>query len=182
MKSKYKISFILVILFFIGFNALCQDSIRSFELTDTSFEIGAEMVVKNLHFDMSRGYPIPESYPVLDSIVEFLNKNKNIKLEISVHSDNRPISMTNDTLTLRRAENIEWYIVRKGIDSERLIPIGYGSKFPFIVTKEISNKYNYLPIGQILDKTFIDSLENREQREKAHEFNRRTVIKIVQNE
>jgi peptidoglycan-associated lipoprotein len=90
--------------------------------------------------------------------------------------------MTNDTLTHRRAERLVEYFVWKGIDSERLIPIGYGSKSPFIVTEEVSNKYNYLPVGQILDKTFIDSLENRDQKEIAHKFNRRTIIKIVQNE
>jgi outer membrane protein OmpA-like peptidoglycan-associated protein len=144
-------------------------------LTD-SVEVGDSCFIPCLFYLR----PHPETILACDSIYTFLKENPTVSIAIIVHSDYRPIPMTNDTLTLRRAMHLKEEILKhEDIDFNRIVAIGMADRQPRIVTKEIHKQYNFLPVGQIIDEEFSRSLPNNKDREIALSFNRRTVVKII---
>jgi outer membrane protein OmpA-like peptidoglycan-associated protein len=67
---------------------------------------------------------------MLDKISAFLNKYPEVKMEISVHTDNRGYPSTNLSTSQLRAKTLMDYLISKGIDKGRLIAWGYGGSKP----------------------------------------------------
>ena len=63
---------------------------------------------------------------ILDSLVILLNKAHGVRVEINAYTDNAGKFSYNKTLAQKRANRIRDYIVSRGIDSNRLMPIGRG--------------------------------------------------------
>jgi len=70
------------------------------------------------------------SYGLLDQVVEILNRYPGIKLEIAAHTDNMGSFEYNMELSQKRAQSIVDYLVKKGIDTGRLVGKGYGESRP----------------------------------------------------
>lgn len=67
-----------------------------------------------------------ESAKALDKLVELLTDNPQIQVEIGAYTDSRGSDAENISLTQRRAELVEQFLISKGISSGRLISKGYG--------------------------------------------------------
>jgi peptidoglycan-associated lipoprotein len=80
-------------------------------------------------------------------------------------------------LSERRAKSVMDYLIAKGIPADRLTFEGKGETTP----KAVENDEEYLPFktGDVLTKEFIDKLESRELKEKAHQYNRRTEFEVT---
>jgi len=61
-----------------------------------------------------------------EKIFDLMTKRKNIHVEINAHTDSRASDDFNVELSQRRAQSVVDYLVSKGIQSERLIPHGFG--------------------------------------------------------
>ena len=96
----------------------------------------------------------------LNYLVDLLQRNENLVIQLEAHTDSRGTNSSNKTLSQRRAETCVKFLLDKGIDSERLIPVGHGEDRLIITDSQISK----LPA---------------DEREDAHQINRRTVFKIV---
>jgi len=70
------------------------------------------------------------SYPILDEVVNIMNRYPKLRLEIAAHTDNMGSFEYNMTLSQKRAQSIVDYLVEKGIEAERLIGKGYGESRP----------------------------------------------------
>jgi len=162
-------------------------------LNDSSFKVGDIMYLRD--WPMSFGitgqcYPDYKDpyYIYLDSIANFILKNKNIKFEIAMHTDNRPIPLTNDTLTKRRIETIKEFFVYKGVDPSRIIAIGYGGRIPRVLyqdtsvninTKTCANLTFFFKSGTVLTDDYIKTLKTDCEKEASYRLNRRTTLKII---
>ena len=62
----------------------------------------------------------------VDSLVNLLSENKNIRFEISCHTDSRGNDAYNMKLSQKRAESLVDYLVSRGIQNQVLTPKGYG--------------------------------------------------------
>lgn len=93
-------------------------------------QTGSSIIMRNIFFDFNQSTLQPESFIELDYLVEFLNNNKEIKIEISGHTDNQGSDEINDKLSLERAQSVYNYVVSKGISPERLTYKGYGKRKP----------------------------------------------------
>jgi peptidoglycan-associated lipoprotein len=156
---------------------------NEFKLTDTIVNVGDSCFLK---FGMSECYSLPkygicpQDVPLRDAIRSFLWKNISISIEIRSYSDLRGSLLFNDTLTLKRALFIKNGILyQTNINPDRISTTGFGKRIPIIVTNEINKKYNFLPVGQILNKEFILTLDKMEEREIAYQLNDRLTIKII---
>ena len=169
---------VYIVLILLSINLYSQN--KSFTLADTNVEIGDSCYVYPL-FILDGGYPLSsESIKISDSIRDFLNNNPTVAIEIQSHTDCRPIPMTNDTLSLRRSKILKITVLEdSNIDADRIIAVGCGDRNPRIVTKNIHEKYPFLPVGQVLTEEFIREVKDRQQKEFAHSLNRRTLIKVV---
>jgi len=83
-----------------------------------------------VYFDTSKASLKPESYVMLNDLVEFLTDKPYINIEIAGHTDNVGGDAINLKLSQERAESVRNYLVKKGIDTKRLNPVGYGLTKP----------------------------------------------------
>jgi OOP family OmpA-OmpF porin len=72
----------------------------------------------------------PESQPLLERLVEILNRCPNAKVEIGGHTDPNGILENNMALSRNRAQEVANYLIARGIPSARLTVVGHGPNKP----------------------------------------------------
>lgn len=154
---------------------------------DLSVELAMNSVAKpivlpNIFYDFNNWELRPESLTSLNSMIDILNDNPTIIVEMGAHTDARGSKEYNLELSQKRAQAVVNYLIEHGIPAERLRAKGYAQTEPFVVTSNLHETYNFLPIGQILDESFINSLANDEQKEIAWQTNRRTQFRVLSND
>ena len=136
------------------------------------------VLIENIFYDFDRATLRPESKEALDELIALLNDNPNVTIELMAHTDRMGTDDYNNRLSQRRAQSVVDYLIRGGIDKERLTATGHGKSKPKEVSKNLAEKYNFLVEGQILTAEFVESL-TREQREIADQINRRTEFMVL---
>ncbi len=86
--------------------------------------------INNLFFKEKTAELLPESYIELDRFVDFLKKNKKIKIELGAHTDNRGGLKPNMDLSQKRVDLIEAYLKKNKIKQDRLVVKAYGPTRP----------------------------------------------------
>lgn len=136
------------------------------------------VLVDNIFYDYNKATLREESYPSLDDLVAMLNDNPFCTIELSAHTDRVGSQKYNLDLSQRRAQSVCDYLISQGIEPGRLEPVGYGKSEPVVADEKLALKYEFLPIGQVLDETFAESLNN-EQKAVVDQINRRTAFKVT---
>ncbi len=92
-----------------------------------------EIVLENIYYDYDRWNIRPDARPILDSLANLLNDNPEIqRIELTSHTDCRGTDEYNEDLSQKRAESAVEYLVRAGIDRDRLSARGYGESQPVV--------------------------------------------------
>jgi len=159
-----------------------QEKSRDFMVTILLSSIERPIELPNIFYDFDKWELRPESMVSLDKLVETLNDNPNVTIELMSHTDSRASEEYNLELSQKRAQSVVDYLVSKGIDVERLSAKGYGESTPKVVDAEIASQYPFLKQGTTLTEQYINSLANDEQREIAHQINRRTEFKVLRTD
>lgn len=108
------------------------------------FVTGSKIILQNILFETGKSDLLPESLVELEKLVRLMNENPAISIQISGHTDSIGKAADNIILSTARAQSVVNYLIKKGIASARLKPIGYGSSQP------IAN--NYTPEGRALNR------------------------------
>ncbi len=146
-------------------------------------EAGRSFTLNNIEYDFDKSTLRPVSKVELDRLIVILKEQKDIKVEISSHTDaKRNVEMAksnfkrkgipytkeahdkmsktyNNRLSQRRAQSVTDYLSKNGISKSRLVAKGYGEEKP------------------IADNTNSDGSDNPEGRQK----NRRTEFKVLES-
>ncbi len=138
------------------------------------------IVLENILYDFDDDRIREEAESDLEVVYELMTEYPDMKIELSSHTDNRGNDQYNEDLSQRRAESARRWLVRKGILRERIEAKGYGENRPQTVSARAAALHGFLKEGDVLTKGFIDSLQNENQQEIAHELNRRTEFKILE--
>jgi outer membrane protein OmpA-like peptidoglycan-associated protein len=86
---------------------------------------------RQIHFATNKSKILPDSFELLDEVVEILQKNQDIKkLRIEGHTDTKGKPAKNMVLSKNRAKAVYDYLVQKGIDAGRLESEGFGQTCP----------------------------------------------------
>lgn len=91
---------------------------------------GKSVILNNIFYETDSYDLKDHSLVELDKIYDFLSLNKNVKVEISGHTDNVGSSQYNHQLSNLRADAVVRYLEGKGIEAERLVSEGYGDTAP----------------------------------------------------
>jgi peptidoglycan-associated lipoprotein len=134
--------------------------------------------MSNIFFLFGSWELTPDSEEGLKSLVKLLNDNPNITIELAAHTDLVGQNEANQELSLRRAQTVVDYLIRNGIEQERLTAVGYGEEKPVVVDEILHKQYPYLPKDQVLDEAFITTL-TAEQQELCNSLNRRTEFRVL---
>lgn len=86
--------------------------------------------MKGLLFETGSSTMLPESYTVLDNVYSVLSSNSNYKLSIEGYTDNTGSAEINNKLSGERANAARDYLIKKGIDSTRIVATGFGPANP----------------------------------------------------
>ncbi|MGQ9620986.1 MAG: PorE family type IX secretion system protein [Bacteroidales bacterium] len=159
-----------------------QEKSRDFMVTILLSSIERPIELPNIFYDFNKWDLRPESMVSLDRLVETLNDNPNVTIELMSHTDSRDTEEYNYELSQKRAQSVVDYLVSKGIDIQRLSAKGYGESAPKVVDAEITTQYPFLKLGTALTEQYINSLANDEQKEIAHQINRRTEFRVLRTD
>jgi peptidoglycan-associated lipoprotein len=97
----------------------------------------------------------------LNYLYDLMVRNPNFVIQLEAHTDTRGSADYNRNLSQRRAQTCVDYLVSKGIEPDRLKAAGKGKDEPKISDAQIA------------------AMKTEEEREAAHQINRRTVFRIL---
>ncbi|MCQ2347284.1 MAG: OmpA family protein [Paludibacteraceae bacterium] len=140
--------------------------------------VSKPVTMDNVFYEFGKWNLTPASEESLQGLVKLLNDNPNITIELSAHTDMVGDSLSNLTLSGKRAESVVKYLVEHGIEPERLTPVGYGKNKPVVADKALHDKHTFIPIEQALTPEFVLTLP-KEQQEICNQINRRTEFKVL---
>jgi len=124
-------------------------------------EEGVIVRLDNVFFDLDKSDLRPESQVELNKLVNYMNTHNTLKIEIGGHTDTRGDDKANQRLSEARAKSVETYLIQQGIAQDRLSHKGYGETLPVISDEEITK------------------MSSEQEKEAAHQMNRRTEYKII---
>lgn len=122
--------------------------------------VSEPVLIENVFYDYNKATLQESSYVALDQLVQLLNDNPYTQIELSAHTDRIGSHSFNLELSRKRAQSVCEYLISKGIDPNRLVPVGYGKTQPKISEEE------------------IEAMDEAEQ-QKADQTNRRTEFKVL---
>ncbi|ODT93963.1 MAG: flagellar motor protein MotB [Sphingobacteriales bacterium SCN 48-20] len=109
---------------------LAPDSTYRKDIPLQPLEVNANIVLKNIFFDVNKTELRPESQLELDKVVQLLKENPGLKIQIEGHTDNAGKPADNLQLSNNRAAAVVTYIKGKGIAAARLVAKGFGETKP----------------------------------------------------
>jgi OmpA-OmpF porin, OOP family len=139
---------------------LTDDSLFIHDFFLTPIPVG-EITIPGIEYDYNKATLRPESMKILDDLAAFLELNDNLSVEIGSHTDARGSDTYNQELSQRRAKSCVDYLISKGIAADRLVATGFGETKPLIT------------------ETDIAAMATNEEREAAHQKNRRTAFRPI---
>ncbi len=89
------------------------------------------VILEKVFFDTNKAIIKERSLPLLDDVAAILIKFPRIKkLEVQGHTDEVGSDEHNMKLSRARAAAVTAYLVSKGVEESRLVPVGYGETMP----------------------------------------------------
>lgn len=89
-----------------------------------------DIAMQAVQFQVGSSVLKTESYVVLDQITDIMQRYPDFNMHISGHTDNTGNSVSNQTLSERRAKACYDYLLSKGISASRMTSTGYGESRP----------------------------------------------------
>ncbi len=141
------------------------------------------IVLPEILYDLAKWNLKPQYQDSLQGLIKTLDDNPRMVVELASHTDARDNDENNDILSQRRAQSVVDYLILRGIDPERLVAKGYGERVP----RELLKNYYYngimlLDSGIVLTEEYINKLGSTNDKEFAHQLNRRTEFSVLRND
>lgn len=150
-----------------------KDLVQDFQL---ALIPGGEIVIPGIEYDFDKATLRPESKKILDDLTNFLVLNNNIYIQINSHTDCRGSDDYNLKLSKERAKSCVDYLISKGIDPKRLMSEGFGETVPMELKDDKGN------VTATLTCDYINAMKKPEEKEAAHQRNRRTAFVVIKED
>lgn len=142
------------------------------------------VLLPEIRYELARHELLPQYRDSLAGLVKTLKDNPTIVVELISHTDFRASNEYNDSLSFRRSRSCVEYIITQGIDPERIIAVGRGEREPRKLDRDyfVPEWKATIKAGSHLTEEFINKLRTTNEKEAAHQLNRRTEFRIVRND
>lgn len=127
-------------------------------------EVGGVVDLPTVLYEVDQFALLPASMDSLELAYRTLVDNPTMVVELRSHTDSRPTRKYkggNMELSQKRAQSCVNYLVTKGIDPARMVPVGRGAEEPRVTDEAIKK------------------MQTHEEKEAAHQVNRRTDFKVL---
>ena len=112
-------------------NDRCPDTLPGAEVDSEGCVVKAQTVtLENIRFEFNSARLTPSAEVALDRVVQALRSQPNSQVEVAGHTDSRGNDSYNMRLSRQRAESVRGYLVRGGINANRISAQGYGETQP----------------------------------------------------
>lgn len=91
---------------------------------------GEAVILHHVFFEQSKYVLLPESFTELNKLVQTMKTQPSLRIDIVGHTDNVGDPRLNLSLSENRAKVVAHYLIRNGIEAERLETKGYGGERP----------------------------------------------------
>jgi len=162
-------------------NNISIKELKNKKITGKNFTlaaVGKPVNIANIFYEFGKYTLNPKSEEALLGLVKMLNDNPHITIEIGAHTDMVGSEESNLLLSTKRAEAVVEFLVKSGIEKERLVAKGYGESKPVVVDAVIAQQNDFLKEGDVLDVEFIEKLIDK-QKDIANTINRRTEFIVL---
>ena len=159
-------------------NTLNLKDSKTYTMNIALSPISRPVKMENIFYEFGRWELTQASETELLHLVKLLEDNPNITIELSAHTDMKGTDEFNNDLSQKRAQSCCDFLIKHGIERERLTPVGYGKTKPVVCDKALNKKYPWIPVEQELNEAFITALPDDKQ-EICNQINRRTEFKVV---
>lgn len=119
-----------------------DDKTLTEKITDTLTKKGDKIVLKNINFEGGRHVFLQSSHAVLDELYNAMLNIPTLIINIEGHiccnengEDGLDIDTQTNDLSVRRAKAVYEFLLRKGIDEQRMTYEGFGRKFPITLER-----------------------------------------------
>jgi outer membrane protein OmpA-like peptidoglycan-associated protein len=108
----------------------------AFELTPTPkkmlviFKGDKIEILQQVHFATGKATILPDSFALLQQVVDAIVRNNVKKVSVEGHTDNKGVKAANQTLSEDRARSVRDYLISQGVEAKRLEAVGYGDSRP----------------------------------------------------
>jgi len=137
-----------------------------------------EIILPRIEYDFAKWDLRPQSIVDLDILAEALLDNTNSIIELKSHTDELGSNNANAALSQERGNSCLEYLISEGVDRDQLIAKGMGESEPFVIEK----KDGRFDVGDVLTVRYIKKIRFKKNREKAHQYNRRTSFKVLRED
>lgn len=89
------------------------------------------VISQKIHFAFNSSEIRPVSFPILDDVAELMRRHAGIRqVRVEGHTDGIGGDAYNQRLSEQRSRAVVAYLIKKGIEGSRLVPVGYGKSRP----------------------------------------------------
>lgn len=110
------------------------------ELEISKIDVGSVLRINALYFKADSTELSPESFDVLNEILDFLKNNPNVSIEIGGHTNTVPPHEYCDKLSAERARNVAKFFYDNGISQQRVVHKGYGKRQPITLSESVEGR------------------------------------------
>ena len=89
-----------------------------------------EGILRGVNFEYNKARLTPIAMEILDDVAAELKDFPLVKIQVEAHTDSKGSSTYNLWLSNRRAQSVITYLGSQGINTSRLIPVGFGETKP----------------------------------------------------
>jgi peptidoglycan-associated lipoprotein len=117
--------------------------------------------MRDIFYDLDKATLRAESKTELDALIKILDENPTITIRIEAHTDTRATDSYNMDLSNRRAKSVVDYLIKNGVDKDRLSSQGFGETKVRVTDEEIAK------------------MATSAEKEAGHQQNRRTEFNVL---
>lgn len=99
-----------------------------------------DYAAQNIYFSTGKSTLLSQSFKGLDDVAKVMKENPGTVLAIDGHTDNVGNDATNQTLSENRAKAVKAYLMKRGVEEDRLKATGYGESQPIADNKTATGR------------------------------------------
>jgi len=133
------------------------------------------------------GVDEPINIEYVDSLADFLKSQKELNIQIRVHTDSRGSAEMNLKYSQRNADHLKIQLTQRGVNEDRIQSLGLGEGEPRTV-RVVDGKHFFHETPSwntdkkiILTEEYINKFRKTDKQlyEQLHQWNRRTEVVVV---
>lgn len=108
----------------------CRKPRAGEQVDENGCAVEQKFILRGVKFEFDSDRLTPAALEILNDVAATLQSYPDVSVELEGHTDNIGTDAYNQGLSERRANAVKTYLSGRGIDAERMTPVGYGESQP----------------------------------------------------